>query len=219
MALRSSHLQSLSWTWALSTHKYCMLVLGRTQHMCWRTWTCWSKSSQGQRDDQWTGSIFPMRRGWEKWVGLFGREKRRSRGFYQNKEMPEGKWRGRNQAFLSGSQQQEKGKWAQTEIWEALSEDQEILFHCEVDWTLAQVAQGGGRICILGDILKSHQNMVLRQAALGWPCLSKEAGPGATIKWICELSTCSLGGSSIRKGESHLLHTKHMVLLRHGQNF
>lgn len=147
-------------------------------------------------------------------VRLFGREKRRPRGFYQNKEMPEGKWRGRNQAFLSGSQQQEKGKWVQTEIWEALSEDQETLFHCEVDWTLAQVAQGGGRVCILGDILKSHQNMVLRQAALMWPCLSREAGPGATIKWICELSTCSLGGSSIRKGESHLLHTKHMVLLR-----
>lgn len=45
---------------------------------------------QGHRDDQRTGSIFHMRRGWEKWDCLAWRREGPG-GFYQIKEMPEGK--------------------------------------------------------------------------------------------------------------------------------
>ena len=42
----------------------------------------------------------------------------------------------------------------QTETREVLSERQEILFYCESDRALAQVAQGGCGVFILGDTQK-----------------------------------------------------------------
>lgn len=49
---------------------------------------------------------------------------------------------------------QDKARWVQTAVQEVSSKYREILFHCESDWSLAQVAKRGFRVSILGDIQK-----------------------------------------------------------------
>ena len=46
-----------------------------------------------------------------------------------------------SQDLLSGAQWQDRRWWARTETQEVMSEQQETLFYCEGDWTLAQVPQ------------------------------------------------------------------------------
>ena len=60
--------------------------------------------------------------------------------------------RGGSQALFSGAKCQDNRQWAQTETQEAPSEHQETLFQCAGE--LAQVAQGGCGVFILGDIQK-----------------------------------------------------------------
>ena len=62
--------------------------------------------------------------------------------------------RGWSQALLSGAQGQDQRQQAQTETREVPCERQETPFCCEGDQALAQVAQGGCGISILGGIQK-----------------------------------------------------------------
>lgn len=50
------------------------------------------------------------------------------------------------------------------------------------DWALAQVAQGGGRVALLGDTLKMSGDSPGPLAA-GWPCLRSRVGPQA-LQWF-----------------------------------
>ena len=58
------------------------------------------------------------------------------------------------------------GAWAQTDMQEAPSEHQKTLFHREVDGALAQAAQKGGGVSILGEIQKPPGHSA-GQVALG----------------------------------------------------
>lgn len=69
--------------------------------------------------------------------------------------IPEGRMQRRwSQAPFSGAQWKDQKKGAQTETWEAPSEHQGTLFHCEGDRALAQLTLGGCGVSILGDIQK-----------------------------------------------------------------
>ncbi|KAK4817918.1 hypothetical protein QYF61_002759 [Mycteria americana] len=70
---------------------------------------------------------------------------------------------------------QDQRQWAQTETREVPSEQQETLFYCVGDWALAQIAQGGCGVSILGDVQKPL-NMVL--GSLLWVALLEQGvGP------------------------------------------
>ena len=68
----------------------------------------------------------------------------------------------------SGAQGQDQRSWAQTGTQEVPFEHQETLFHCEGDGALAQVAQGGCGVSILGDTQKPSGHG-LGQQTLGGP--------------------------------------------------
>jgi len=59
---------------------------------------------------------------------------------------------GWGQTLSSGAQQQDKGKWAQTEAEEAPAEHEEELLPSEDDRALAQAAHGGCGVSFSGDI-------------------------------------------------------------------
>ena len=52
-------------------------------------------------------------------------------------------WRGQGQTLFSGAQWQDNGQWAQTEVEDIPSEDEEELLPSESDGALEQVAQRG----------------------------------------------------------------------------
>lgn len=54
----------------------------------------------------------------------------------------------------SSAQGKDKRLWAQTQPQKVLSQHQQTLFHCEVDWAPAEIALGGCRVSILEDIQK-----------------------------------------------------------------
>ncbi|KAK4817922.1 hypothetical protein QYF61_002763 [Mycteria americana] len=71
--------------------------------------------------------------------------------------------------------EKDQGQWAQTETQEGPTERLETLFYCEGDRALAQIAQGGCGVSILGDVQKPL-NMVL--GSLLWVALLEQGvGP------------------------------------------
>ena len=78
--------------------------------------------------------------------------------------------RRQSQALFSGAQWQDQSHLAQTETQEVASQHQETLFHCEGDWGLAKVTQGGCRVSIHGDIQKpsGHGPGQLPQGVSAW---------------------------------------------------
>jgi len=65
----------------------------------------------------------------------------------------------------------DQGQWAQTETQAVLSEHQETLCHCEGNLPLAQVAQGGCGVSILGDTQNPAGHGHARMAVVDFHCL------------------------------------------------
>jgi len=76
--------------------------------------------------------------------------------------------RGQSQALLSGAQCQDKRQWAQPETQEVPSEHQKTVLNCEGQGALAQVAQGGCGVSVVGDTQKLPRHSP-GQLALGLP--------------------------------------------------
>lgn len=97
-----------------------------------------------------------MIKGLQKRLWWFSPEKRRLRGSsHQCIQICEGRvWRRWNQDISSGVCLEDHEQWAKTGTRDVLSEHQETLLYCEVDWALAQVAQKGGGVPILRDSQK-----------------------------------------------------------------
>lgn len=114
---------------------------------------------------------------------------------------------GQSQALLSDDEQQDQRQWTQTETQEVLSERcfcQKTLFHCEGGRALAQVAQvaqGGCGVSILGDIQELFGQNPGQQLPDGPDCvevleemISREANhyiststiPTLTILWFSD---------------------------------
>jgi len=75
---------------------------------------------------------------------------------------------GWGQTVFSGVQQQDKGRWSQTEAWEVPSEHKEELLHFEGARALEQAAQRCCGFSFSGDIQKLP-GQGLAQPALGYP--------------------------------------------------
>ena len=78
--------------------------------------------------------------------------------------------RGWGQTLFSGAQQQDKGKWAQTEAQEVPSEHEEELLPSEGDRALEQAAQRAGGVCS-GDV-RNQPGQGPVWPALGDPALA-----------------------------------------------
>ena len=108
---------------------------------------------------------------------LLGLEKRRIRGSHQCvNTWREGATR-REPASFWWCPVTDQRQWPQGETWELLYEHQETLY-CEGGWVLAQVAQRGGGVSILGDIQKSS-GYGPGQLDLADLAISREVGLGS----------------------------------------
>ena len=79
--------------------------------------------------------------------------------------------RGRGQTQFSGAQQQDKGKWAQTEAQEVPAKHEEELLPSEGDGALEHVGQRGGGVSFSGDI-QDPPGQGPVQPAVGDPALT-----------------------------------------------
>ena len=107
------------------------------------------ESPQSWRRDRSTSC---MRKGW-RYLGLFSLEKKRLRRDLNIYKYLKENCKDDGARLVSGAQWQDKKKRAQTETQEVPSEHKEILFYCNDDWALEQVAQRGG-VSFLGDTQK-----------------------------------------------------------------